>query len=187
MKYDIMGPFVFFPMECRHGIVSMHHRLEGKVVLNGETLDFNGGKGYIEMDSGKAFPSSYIWIQANDFKAPCSIMASVASISFGRFSFQGCICVIWYRGQEYRFATYLGVHVITCTPKKIVLVQGKYRLEIRVKNSRGYELAAPENGQMTRIIRESPSCPAEFLLSKGGKTVFFLVSEHASYECERKI
>ena len=53
---DIMGPFRFFPMECRHGIVSMRHRLTGSVVLDGEVLDFTGGLGYMEMNSPGPFP-----------------------------------------------------------------------------------------------------------------------------------
>lgn len=30
---DIMGPFRFFPMECRHGVLSMAHTLQGRVLL----------------------------------------------------------------------------------------------------------------------------------------------------------
>lgn len=187
IKYDIMGPFKFFPMECRHGIVSMYHRLDGKIVLNGEEIDFTGGRGYIEKDSGHSFPSSYAWIQANDFSEPCSIMASVASVPFCCFHFQGCICVIQYRGKEYRLATYLGVRVISCTSKRILLKQGKYRLEIRIKNSNGHELSAPRNGKMERNILENPSCPAEFTFYIGEKVVFYLHSQHASYEYERQI
>ena len=29
LKSDIMGPFRFFPMECRHKIVRMRHKLNG--------------------------------------------------------------------------------------------------------------------------------------------------------------
>ena len=77
-----MGPFKYFPMECRHGIISMRHTLEGRLKLNGKEIDFTNGLGYIEKDSGRSFPSSYVWVQANDFDEPCSIMASVADIPF---------------------------------------------------------------------------------------------------------
>lgn len=187
ISYDVMGPFRHFPMECRHGIVSMYHRLNGKVVLNGTEIDFTGGKGYIEKDSGHSFPSSYAWIQANDFPEPCSIMASVASIPFYGFHFQGCICVIQYKGREYRLATYLGVQVLSCTPKRILLEQGRYRLDIRIDSRNGYELSAPQNGKMTRSIWENPSCSAEFTFYIRGKVIFHLHSRHASYEYERQI
>lgn len=187
IKYDIMGPFQFFPMECSHGIVSMYHRLEGQVELNGERIDFTGGKGYIEMDSGRSFPSSYTWIQANDFSKPYSIMAAVAEIPFCGMHFRGCICVIWYRGREYRFATYLGVKVRVCRPGRIVLTQGKYRLDIKIRAEKGYSLSAPQNGEMTRMIIENPSCMAEFIFYAGKKRLFHLCSRQAGYEYERKI
>lgn len=187
IKYDIMGPFRFFPMECRHGIVSMYHRLEGQVKLNGEMIDFTGGRGYIEKDSGRSFPSSYMWVQANDFPEPCSIVASVASIPLCGLRFQGCICVIQYKGREYRLATYLGVQVKVCTPKRIVLAQRKYVLDIKIKNRSGHPLRAPQDGKMSRTIIENPACQAEFTFYRKGKVLFSLCSEHTSFEYERKI
>lgn len=185
IKYDIMGPFKFFSMECSHGIVSMHHELQGEVELNGEVIDFTGGVGYIEKDSGHSFPSSYVWIQANDFPCECSIMASIATIPFCKMHFRGCICVIKYKGKEYRLATYCGVRVITCTPDCIVLKQGKYRLEIRIKNNNSHRLSAPKDGEMTRTILESASCQAKFCFYKRGKQVFRLFSEHTGFEYEK--
>lgn len=123
IKYDIMGPFRFFPMECRHGIVSMRHLLRGKITLNGEVIDFTDGIGYIEKDSGCSFPSSYMWVQANDFPAECSVMAAVAVIPFCGLHFRGCICVVQYGGKEYRLATYLGVRVLVQSRKILVLKQ----------------------------------------------------------------
>jgi len=38
IKGDIMGPFRFFPMECRHGVVSMKHDVFGQIELNGVVL-----------------------------------------------------------------------------------------------------------------------------------------------------
>ena len=86
---DIMGSFRFFPMECRHGIISMNHFLSGVVFLDGEAYDFSGGKGYIESDSGRSFPKWYTWVHCNAFEADCSIVASVARIPFYglRFNF----------------------------------------------------------------------------------------------------
>lgn len=185
IRYDIMGPFRLFPMECSHGIVSMQHRLSGSVRLNGEIIDFTGGRGYIEKDSGTSFPKSYTWIHANSFRVPCSIMAAVASIPFCGGNFQGCICVIQYRGREYRLATYLGVRVLECTDRRILLKQGCCRLEIRIRGEEGQSLRAPARGNMTRTILESASCPAEFLFSVRGKILFRLRTRYASFEYER--
>lgn len=186
IQYDIMGPFRFLPMECRHGIISMQHGLSGKVMLNGEVIDFTGGKGYIEMDSGCSFPSAYAWIQANDFSEDCSIMAAIATIPLWRFKFRGCICVIQYHGKEYRLATYLGVKVLCCTEKRMLLKQGKYRLAIKINAPAGKRLSAPDQGKMTRTILENASCPAEFIFYEGNHRVFQLYSQYASFEFERE-
>ena len=182
IKGDIMGPFQFFPMECRHGIVSMKHAVSGEVILNGAKLDFSGGTGYIETDSGFSFPEGYTWIQCNDFKEDCSIMAAVAKIPFAGLSFWGCICVIWLNGREYRLATYRGVKIIRCTHNVIELKQGKYHLTINASQSNSHKLVAPKSGIMSRTIKESASCPAEFLFTENGKTLFAGNSNCASYE-----
>ncbi len=51
-------------MECYHGVVSMYHLLSGHLEINGDKVDFSGGKGYIEKDWGRSMPSDWIWIQA---------------------------------------------------------------------------------------------------------------------------
>ena len=185
IRYDIMGPFSLFPMECSHGIISMRHWLEGSINLNGEKIDFTGGLGYIEKDSGCSFPSSYAWIQANDFPEPCSIMAAVAKIPFFIIHFRGCICIIQYRGREYRLATYLGVRVLACSKDRIILKQGRYRLEIYIKDDNFHPLSAPANDGMTRTILESVSCRAEFFFYKGQTQIFHLFSSHTSFEYEK--
>ena len=113
IRGDIMGPFRFFPMECRHGVVSMNHSLYGAAMLNDETYDFTDGRGYIESDSGRSFPSGYTWVQCNDFEN-CSIIVAVARIPFYGLKFWGCICVVYLNGREYRLATYNGVKIVGC-------------------------------------------------------------------------
>ena len=123
IRGDIMGPFRFFPMECRHTVVSMHHRLEGGLIMNGRALNFTGGTGYIEGDSGRSFPSSYTWAQCNcwaDGGADSSVMASAARIPFLGLRFWGCIAAVWHGGREYRLATYRGARVLERTPPELV-------------------------------------------------------------------
>lgn len=184
IKYDIMGPFKYFPMECKHGIISMYHNLKGKLFLNGKELDFSGGTGYTEKDSGKSFPSSYCWIQANDFIQNCSIMASIATIPFLGFHFKGCICIVYYKGKEYRLATYLGVKILLCTKDTIILQQGKYRLEIKIFSNNGCKLNAPQNGKMSRKIIEAASCCANFKFFIKENKIFDSTSYHTSFEYE---
>ncbi len=182
IKYDIMGPFSLFNMECRHEIVSMHHRLSGKLVVQGKEIDLSGGVGYIEKDSGRSFPKKYLWVHSNDFKEKCSIMVSIATIPFYFVNFMGCICVVVYGGKEYRFATYLGVKIIWYSEKRIVLKQGKHKLVIDVLKNEGHKLFAPKDGIMKNIIRESNNAEAVFRLYENKQLVFSLKSCNTSFE-----
>jgi len=179
---DIMGPFRFFPMECRHGIISMQHTLKGGVQLGSETYNFDNGKGYIESDSGQSFPGSYTWVHCNDFKENCSITAAIAKIPFYGLKFWGCICVVMLDGKEYRLATYKGVKIVTFKPGMIELKQGRYRLTIQVHSEGGHTLPAPRYGKMDHAILEDISCPATFKFTKGKQVLFEGSSEQASYE-----
>lgn len=182
IKYDIMGIFKYLPMECTHGIISMHHTLRGSLVLNGEVLDFTDGVGYIEKDSGTSFPKSYLWVQCNDFTQKSSIMASIADIPLYGLNFKGCICVVYYLGKEYRLATYLGVRIKRYNKNNIVLRQGKYRLEITINQSLGHKLYAPNCGKMSRTIHETPSCTGNFKFYINNKLLFNLSSDSVSFE-----
>jgi len=184
IRGDIMGPFRFFPMECRHGIVSMNHALCGTLTLDGSPYDFTGGRGYIESDSGRSFPQGYTWVQCNDFEADCSIVAAVAKIPFYGLRFWGCICVVWQNGREYRLATYNGAKILRCEPGFLELKRGKHRLSVTLDAQEGHGLAAPRSGEMSHIIRENLSCPARFRFMEGDRVLFDEKSDHASYEYE---
>lgn len=179
---DIMGPFRFFPMECRHSVVSMDHEVTGKLILNGETLDFSGGRGYIEGDSGRSFPKSYTWVQCNAFDEHISVMASIARIPFAGLHFTGCIAVVWHGGKEYRLATYKGVDIVTNTARRVELRQGRLRLTVDLTKRQGHNLRAPDNGVMRRIIREAPACTARFCFWEGKRLLFDKTSQYAGFE-----
>ena len=181
IKYDIMGPFKYFPMECRHGIISMRHALNGAVSIGGEVIDLDNGLGYIEKDSGVSFPKSYLWFQCS-FAQNCSVSLSMADIPFYGFNFKGCICVVYYKGKEYRMATYLGVRILFCNSEKVLLKQGKYVLAVNVYPRKGHDLPAPQNGIMSRIITECLACPARVRFYVKDRLLFDLRSDRASFE-----
>ncbi len=182
IEYDIMGPFKIFPMQCRHGVISMFHTLSGSIEIDDVPYNFDGGRGYIEKDSGRSFPKRYVWIHCNDFEEKCSIMAAIADIPFLGIHFMGCICAVVHGQKEYRFATYLGVKIQHCSKNGITLVQGKNRLEIEVAKNSAHALYAPTKGQMTNMIHESNNSAAQFKLYVDDKLVFHKASYNVSYE-----
>lgn len=157
----IMGPYSFVPfMECYHGILSMDHRIDGKLLLNGKTVDFTNGRGYMEKDWGKSFPSAYFWLQTNHFSQPgISLKASVAKIPWMGSSFIGFIAGVWFHDRLFQFTTYNGSKLIQSFADqqvvKLVMENKNFRLEIcahRVKNT---QLASPILGLMDGRIEES--------------------------------
>ena len=157
LKSDIMGPFRFVPgMECAHGVISMGHPMEGSLVLNGKTLDFSGGVGYIETDRGRSFPSDYLWTQCVwQGNRPGSVILSIAAIPMAGFRFTGCICAVCYGGKEYRLATYRGARVEQWSGSGAAIRQGKYRLTAELLEGEGCPLRAPAEGVMSRTVHES--------------------------------
>lgn len=182
LKTDIMGFFKYFPMQCRHGIISMYHKVNGYIIINGEYIKFKDDTGYIEKDSGVSFPKEYFWVHSNDFKEKCSVVASIADIPFMGFNFQGIICAVWYKGIEYRLATYNGAKVVSFNEKHLILENRNCRVEIYIFNNKSYDLYAPDNGKMERIIKENPACKARFKFIFKNKIMFDFISENTSFE-----
>lgn len=185
--YDVMGPFCMVPfMQCRHGVVSLSHRISGQVVLNGKRLDFDGGIGYIEKDWGRSFPSKYVWTQCSwtdkKTKTPCCIMLSVADIPFAGTHFTGCIGSVFYCGREYRLATYKGVKILEYTSREILVSQNKLMLHVNLIQDHPLSLAAPDFGSMSRTIKESAACEVRYQLFYQEKKVFDIVCRHAGFE-----
>lgn len=184
IKSDIMGPFAYFPfMECVHGVLSLNHKVSGNLFINNEEIKFIDDKGYIEKDSGKSFPKTYLWIQCNDFKIEdISVMVSIADIPFLGFEFKGCIAVVYYKGKEYRLATYNGVKLSSYNEKGLIIERGPYKLEIDIKNLSPQSLLAPNGGDMIRTIYENISCYARFKFYKDKNLLFDLESSNTSFE-----
>lgn len=182
LSSDIMGPFACLPMQCRHGVVSMDHTVNGRILKDGRQYIFRNGSGYIEKDSGRSFPRSYLWLQCNDFSAPCSFMFSLAHIPFAGTSFTGCICALMYRGKEYRFATYRGVKVRRFG-NRLRLRQGKFLLDVFFSPlSSGHSLQAPLCGRMSESIRESCDAYLHIRLRRAGCTIVESKSRRATCE-----
>ncbi len=183
ISYDIMGPFRCIPfMECRHSVYSMKHRIDGEINLNGKKISFDGGVCYIEGDRGRSFPKNYVWSQCCFPEG--SVMLSVADIPLLGTLFTGVICVIHYRGREYRLATYLGARAVRIRDGEVVIRQGRKMLTVRRLEKKGLTLAAPESGKMTRTIHETAACRAYYQFSIGGKLVFSFESKRAAFEYE---
>jgi len=189
LQSDIMGPFRFISeLECTHGVVSMGHRLDGTLTLNGETLDFSGGWGYIETDRGRSFPDKYLWTQCS--WAPqktTGLMLAVATIPvLKHVRFTGVICSVHYNKREYRLATYKGARIKAWSAHGAEVVQGKYRLLVEVLEKQGQPLRTPAEGVMGRIVHESLCSKVRYRFWEKGDLIFDHTDDGASFEYAEK-
>jgi tocopherol cyclase len=167
----VMGWYALVPaMECYHGVLSFNHRIDGKLAVGGQSMDFTDGKGYIEKDWGRSFPKAWVWTQTNHFGEPdASLTASVARIPWLGSSFTGHIIGLWLRGQLYRFATYTDAKIsrLEVSPDEVALTveDRRHALEIRCRRQAGAVLAAPSQGEMTGRIVEAMTAIVDVCLS----------------------
>lgn len=173
----VMGWYRFVPgMETYHGVLSMDHPLRGSLTVDGEHIDLEGGRGYVEKDWGRSFPSSWIWAQSNTFGRPgVSLMLSVATIPWMTGTFTGSIAGLLLDGELHRFATYTGAR-ITCIESgdneaHVMLSDGREELEVHLSGCRTLELKAPVLGSMEGKDAESLGGTARVRLSsvRGGR------------------
>lgn len=190
----IMGWYSFVPfMECKHGIGSVLHRLEGELEINGQPFNFSGGTGYIEKDWGTSFPESWIWLHCNTFEEKdCSFTFSVAKIPWLGSFFIGHICFLYLKGKFHLFATYNNSKITRLSfAEKILNIElqnKKHILKVIAIQQKNGNLKAPVTGQMNRIIKESIDTEIEIQLSDlTGKTMFSTKGKHAGMEIIEKI
>lgn len=184
----IMGIFQYIPlMECYHSVISMNHKLKGKITFLDKEIDFTNGLGYIEKDYGRSFPEKYVWLQSNHFKdKTISLMLSVATIPYLFFKFKGLIANVTYCGKEYRFATYNRTRICCFETKEksfdMIIKKGKYKLKIKAKNELVKELASPKDGEMANFIKEGLSGKVVVTLYKNDFLIFKDVGKSAGLE-----
>ena len=170
LSHKVMGPFTYLPMECRHEIYSMFHKLNGKVTINGIDKTFTDALGYIEGDSGTNFPKRYIWY--NSVVKGATVTMAIATIPLlGFINFVGLLCFIKTKDKEYRLCTYNGGKAIGINQKQIVLKKGRYRFELSILKLGGHDLKAPVKGDMVRYIKENINVPTSYKLTYKGQTI----------------
>ena len=182
-KRHIMGPFRFFPLKCKHEILSLKHTVNGILEINGQIYKYKDAVGYIESDKGCSFPEKYLWLQCNDFtETECSFFLAVALIPFLLFSFTGLICMLNIKNKEYRFATYNFAKIKKIESNEIVLKKRSLRLEVLFESAAANELFSPKEGSMDGAITESLDGKIKIRLYKGKKLLYNLSGQNAGVE-----
>jgi tocopherol cyclase len=184
-----MGWYAWIPsMECYHGVLSFDHSLSGALEIEEQSQSFDGGRGYIEKDWGKAFPAGYIWFQSNHFdtRGTC-LTASIAMIPWLGRSFRGFIAGLWLDGKLYRFATYTGARTerLALQDNKVdwVISDRRCRLEVQVLQAEGGLIYGPTRHDMGKRVDETLDASLHVrLCNREGKVLFEGNGRHAGLE-----
>lgn len=173
-----MGPYRFVPrMECYHAVLSFNHSVEGRLEVDGASVDFTGGRGYCEKDWGTSMPRAWVWLQCNNFRdAGASLSASIARIPWLGSWFAGFIVGLWRGGRLTEFVTWnrsrLAHLAVGAERVGFALKRGRSRLEVEAERAGGVVLAAPERGAMSGRISETLGATVRCRLVEAGRTVF---------------
>lgn len=156
-----MGPYAWIPnLECNHGVLSFQHDIDGTLNVDGQEIDFSGGRGYMEKDWGKSFPDGYIWFQSNHFEQDnVSISASVATLPlFGRTTV-GFNVGLWIDGEQWIWSTYNGSKIdrleVTDSTVEWVLYNKHSEIKMSVDRAEGGLLVGPERLAMQKHVDET--------------------------------
>lgn len=161
----IMGWYRLVPrMECYHGVCSLDHSVDGELTIDGEPISFDGGRGYVEKDWGRSFPSSWVWSQSNHFdREHVSVTVSVAMIPWMGSAFVGFMAGVLLDGELYRFATYTGAKLAAFESHldgaTMTYEDADFQLDVELDGAVAAPLKAPHHGQM--IARADESLNAE--------------------------
>ncbi len=159
---SVMGPFSYLSnMQCSYDILSFSHSLTGYLSIDGEIIDFTGGKGYIEKNNGSSFPDSWIWIHGNSFmdNPSASFTFATATLPIGSYSAKGVVCCLHNKGNLINNSTYNLAMVksvkITGPIINACVSSPYYDFHIKVKQSTTNKLYSPKLGNMDNYVCES--------------------------------
>ncbi len=161
LRPGIMGWYSFTPaMECYHGIVSMHHKINGQLQYDDKNISMDEGRGYLEKDWGTSFPKCWVWTHSNHFEEEneMSMFASIAHIPWMGSYFVGFIVTLLFRGETIIFATYNGSKKkLDISHNEVIMAfkKGNKTLEVKATPGMGAPLKSPIQGMMTGKVNES--------------------------------
>jgi tocopherol cyclase len=175
-----MGFYNYIPnMQCYSQVCAMDMDLEGALTVNGREISFTGGRGYIEKNWGRAFPYSWIWIQANNFsKARSSLSCSLGHIPFLFTSFRGFLVGLFVEGKFYLFSTINGTkaRVVQKGGDVEVLLRNAHHtltLQTQTQAEKFILLKGPRDGQMVPLVQENLQGRVKVVLQEtGGKELY---------------
>ncbi|MBK9747056.1 MAG: hypothetical protein IPO91_09750 [Chloroflexi bacterium] len=180
LEPGVMGWLGYLPfLECYHGVLSFDHPLEGALTVDGRTVDFTGGHGYIEKDWGKSFPGGWVWMQTNHFAESegTSFTGACAITPLLRGWFPGFLAGVWHQGELHRFASYSYAKIdkleVTEHTVDWVVSDKQKRLEINARRAEASILPGPSRHDMGVRVPETLKAVISIALTRADGGIIF--------------
>jgi len=156
-----MGPLGLLPfLEGYHGITNIDPRISGSLILEGQEIDFTGGRAYMERDWGSSFPRAWVWMQSNHFDEDhVCLTASIADIPLVGLTVRGFIVGFLYQHELLQWTTWNGSRLAHFARDdehaEFTVVNGRRVLEVWAggRASMGH-VYAPRAGAMAKMLVE---------------------------------
>ncbi len=161
MNPGSMGFYNYIPfMECYSQVCVINGLCNGIINLNGEVIDFTGGKIYIEKNWGKSFPLEWLWVQCNSFKDNrCTLTCSLGHIPFPIKSFRGFLIAVTIDDTFYKFTTINKSKIEVNLEDDVEVIATNKNLRLLFKTSSNKDdfilCYGPKNGEMKPYVNES--------------------------------
>lgn len=168
-----MGIYNHLPfMECYSQVCAIDGDIEeGHLKINGQVIDFSNGKYYIEKNWGKSFPTSWIWVQSNNFENHrATVTCSLGIVPFPLIKeFRGFLIGVTVDHKFYPFTTMNNSKLnITVCDRDIILCATHDNLQLILKTKSKpedfVECYGPKNGKMSPILEETLKGEVEMTL-----------------------
>lgn len=176
-----MGWYNFVPgMQCYSQVCAMDLEIAGVFRVDGQKIDFTGGRGYIEKNWGKAFPHSWVWIQSNSFGTErVSLSVSLGEVPFWPKTFRGFLIGLLVNERFFRWTTMNHSRLSLTSEGSDVILEAtnrhhRLRLRTRTDQEKFILCQGPRDGEMIPLVRENLQGVVELELSdrKSGKILF---------------
>ena len=175
-----MGIYNHLPfMECYSQVCAIDGDIEeGHLKINGQVIDFSNGKYYIEKNWGKSFPTSWIWVQSNNFEDHrATVTCSLGIVPFPLIKeFRGFLIGVTVDHKFYPFTTMNNSKLnITVCDRDIILCATHDNLQLILKTKSKpedfVECYGPKNGKMSPILEETLKGEVEMTLMNTKKNL----------------
>lgn len=182
----IMGPFRYLPfLQSYHDVISLGHELVGSLTINGEEIQLNDGKGYMEIEWGKEYPKVWIWSQCNHFKEnDVSLMVGVTRMPILWEYYTSFAVPVYYKGQLVVFSNYNGGQIAKLYRYKsyvhLIITQKSKMLDLKIYGEDDVEHTSARGSHMIRDVYSCQKAKMEIKMTQSNKVIL----EDVGYCCQ---